>query len=335
MKQRLAALSLALILGLVSFFLLKPFFSAILTAIIFSIIFYPIYRFIKHRFEYKSISAFLVCIIIVLLVIIPSGIVINALVIEADSAFRYIRSSPVPMQILEFTQDKLNAIPYTQDLRIDVTSSFSVAAKYSLDYLRTQAASIPTKILFLLISIVLIYYLLKDGKHAIRFCFEVLPLRENQKQKIIQQCTNVTYAVVYGQIITAIIQGIAATVGYYIFGAKAALLFGVLTIFFALIPYFGTAIIWLPLSAYLFMTGFENGLWWKGIGLFLYGLLVISLLDNFIRPKLIGDKGDVHPAIVLLGVIGGIPLFGFVGIFIGPLLLALFITSLTFIQGKY
>jgi len=333
MNKRTSVLLLVLLLGIGCFFIIKPFFIAIMTAIIFSIVFYPIYRWVKSKVKYASLASFLVCLLIFLLVIIPSGLVIHALVLEADSAFRYIRSSDAPVKILEFTQERLNSIPFMENLQLNVASSMTIGAKFIVDFLRAFATSLPTKMLMLFVIAMLVYYLLKDGKKAILFVFEVLPLSKKQKQKLISQCSDVTYAVVYGQIVTAIIQGTIATIGYYIFGVPAPILWGVLTTFFALIPYLGTAIAWLPLSIYLFLSGMNSGIWWQGLGLFLYGLLIVGLIDNIIRPKLIGDKSGMHPAIVLIGVLGGIPLFGFIGLFVGPLILALFLTSLTFIEN--
>jgi predicted PurR-regulated permease PerM len=124
-------------------------------------------------------------------------------------------------------------------------------------------------------------------------------------------------------------QGVAALIGFYIFGVSLPILWGVLTAFFALIPAVGTAIIWVPASLYLVLSGYLTQDYItiaNGIMLFLYGVLIISTIDNILRVKILEAKADVHPLIVIAGMIGGVNLFGVIGLFLGPILLPLLIT---------
>jgi len=139
----------------------------------------------------------------------------------------------------------------------------------------------------------------------------------------------VTFAVFYGNIFVAIIQGILGGVGFFVLGVESPVLWGFVMILFALIPYFGTAIIWLPAALNLLFKGYlENDASYtaRGIILIVYGILVISSIDNILKPRLIGSKAQVHPVLVLLGVLGGLSLFGFIGLILGPVMLALLMT---------
>lgn len=127
----------------------------------------------------------------------------------------------------------------------------------------------------------------------------------------------------------ALVQGIIGAIGFYIFDVPFPILSGMLIAFFALIPLIGTSIIWVPASFYLMVNGyFSQNYWilWKGIGLLLYGIFIIATIDNILLAKIVTVKTNVSPIIVILGVIGGISLFGIVGIFIGPILLPLLLT---------
>ena len=178
--------------------------------------------------------------------------------------------------------------------------------------------AIPSKILFVFVTLFLFYYLLKDGDRIINLIFTIFSVSRVQKKKLITEFRNVTYGVVYGQVITAIFQGCVATIGYVIFDVKLPFLVGFITIFFAFLPMLGTAIVWLPISVFFLAQG--NYL--QGFGLLIYGIFIISLVDNFIRPKLISGKTKMHPALVLLGVVSGLQAFGILGLFIGPLFIA-------------
>ena len=164
-------------------------------------------------------------------------------------------------------------------------------------------------------------------------------MKIKHKRKVLKRLDDVMFAVVYGNLTVAVIQGFVALIGYFIFGVKNPILWGVLTVIGALIPFFGTATIWVPLSFFIFISGVlqnEIGLIWKSIGLFLYGTLLIATVDNFIKPYIIGDKANVHPLVILLGVFGGLALVGPIGLVVGPIILALFLTSLTiYLEERY
>jgi predicted PurR-regulated permease PerM len=110
------------------------------------------------------------------------------------------------------------------------------------------------------------------------------------------------------------------------FGIPTPLLWAVVTVFAALIPFIGAASVWLPAGLYLVFTGSQTSGWWLGIGMLIYGAVVVSMIDNLIRPYLVSDAAKVHPAIVIVGAFGGALSIGFLGIFLGPLCLVLFVT---------
>ena len=148
--------------------------------------------------------------------------------------------------------------------------------------------------------------------------FRIFSVSKVQRLKLVGQFHALVYGVVYGQIITAIFQSLVATIGYIIFGVNLPFLVGFITIFFAFLPLFGTALVWFPISLFFIL----QGAYVQGFGLLLYGIFVVGVVDNLIRPKLISGKTKMHPALVLLGVVSGLKAFGILGLFIGPLFIA-------------
>jgi predicted PurR-regulated permease PerM len=139
----------------------------------------------------------------------------------------------------------------------------------------------------------------------------------------------ITSATIYGQIMLSLVQGALGGLGFLIFGVSSPILWGLVMAIFAFLPVIGTAFIWVPAGLILLVNGLlshSNSLLWRGIGLLLYGALIVSTVDNLLRPRIVGRKAHMHPVLVLLGVLGGLQAFGFLGFVIGPLILALLMT---------
>jgi predicted PurR-regulated permease PerM len=170
------------------------------------------------------------------------------------------------------------------------------------------------------------YFLFKDWEIIIQKIVGWLPIRKKTIKTLMDQFEKVTYAVVFAELFVALAQGVVAVIGFYISSVPLPIFWGVLTAFFALIPAVGTAVIWVPASFYLVLSGYLTQDYItisKGLGLFVYGVLIISTIDNILRVKIIQAKANVHPLIVITGVIGGVNLFGVIGLFLGPILLSL------------
>lgn len=325
---------------LLGFFIAKPFLPALFTGAIVAYLSYPLYLKISAKIKNKNVASFIVAAIIVLLLTIPFISIIGIVSKEAYDTYT------------SLSQQKLG----TNFMRIacadesfwvcrSIKSFVGFLPKDNLDYylqvtiekitgfiiknVSGVLASIPSFLLSFFVMIFVVYYLLKDGDGIAKRIKNILPLKESHKQHVFDRFHHITYAMFYGNITIAIIQGILGSIGFMIFGVPSPILWGFVMVLFALIPYFGTAIVWLPAALNLIFSGYlqsDNSLTTRGIFLIAYGVIVISSIDNILKPKLIGTKANVHPVLVLIGVLGGLNLFGFVGIFLGPMMLALLMT---------
>jgi len=197
------------------------------------------------------------------------------------------------------------------------------------DKIKQFIFSIPLMIAKIFLAFVLAYYILKDWENLLKQIVYIIPLRTKTTNRLAKEFGSVTYTVVYAQLFVAIIQGAVATIGFYIFGVPFPVILGILTAFCTLIPTAGTAIIWIPASLYLILSGYySNNSWilYKGIGLLIYSFFIINLIDNLLFAKLVHEKAKVSQISIIVGVIGGAVMFGIMGIFIGPILLPLLIT---------
>ena len=176
------------------------------------------------------------------------------------------------------------------------------------------------------------FYFLKDGKQLFHKIVPYLGTEKVQYTHILTRLKEIINGVVYGYLLVALIQGALGALGFFIFGISSPLLWGLVMAILSLIPFVGTGVVWVPASVFILLDGMfsdSNWLIFKGIALFIYGLVFIASSDNILRPKLMGDKAKIHPAIVMLGIFGGVFVLGPLGVILGPLIL-----SLTFVVVK-
>ena len=143
-------------------------------------------------------------------------------------------------------------------------------------------------------------------------------------KQVFKRFDELSRGMVMGQIVVGVIQGVLAWIAFVILGVPSPVLWAFLTGIISIIPLLGAALVWFPIAVYLFSTGYLIGEAWKGVALFLFGVLVISTIDNVLKPKIIGERAKIHPLVILFGILGGIQLMGLPGILMGPLILTLF-----------
>ncbi|MBW2963506.1 AI-2E family transporter, partial [Candidatus Woesearchaeota archaeon] len=196
---------------------------------------------------------------------------------------------------------------------------------------------IPKLVIELFISFFVVFYLLKDGDLFVKKLKQIFKLHEREHKTIHTRLKDVMHAVVYGNIIVALIQGAVGGLSFWFFGVSSPLLWGVIMAVLSFAPYVGTAMIWIPASLFFVFDGVSNNetlLVWKGIGIALVNLVAGGVADNILKPKIIGRRSSVHPALILIGIFGGISLLGVAGFIIGPVVLALTATLIDLYISK-
>jgi predicted PurR-regulated permease PerM len=290
------------------FLLIKPFISIILGSVVLSYAFYPLHKRVARKIRRPGVSAGVTTILIFLIILIPLIFVLNLLTIESISTYQTLKNQDVTGLVTSFVD---------KDLSIQLKE---VVDKVLLFFVETSSKivlSIPQIVLNFFLLFFLMFYLLKDGKKVAEIIRSHFPSKN--KQVIFDQFDKLTKALIYGTILIAIIQGVLGGIGFLIFDISSPILWGTAMAIASFVPMIGTAIIWLPAGIFKLIQG--NII--SGVGILLFGFFIISTVDNLVRPYFVSSRAKVHPAIVFLGVLGGLQLFGFTGIIIGPLFLAL------------
>ena len=334
---------LVLLIIFLAYLIIKPFITLILTSCILAYIFYPIYNKLKKIIKHETTSAFLVSILMLIIVFTASFFILINIQNEAVSFYSTTRNIMAEKNITigctnvsnNFICKSINLLQgseVTKNLNLqNILGNFtnSIISKITQFLL-----SIPVIALHFVIIIFIMFYLFKDGDKLIKYVKNIINLEKNKKDKLIAKIKKVTDSIIFGNIIVALIQGTLGAIGFWILGLSSPILWGLIMALFSLIPFIGTAVVWVPGSIILIFLELDETGWIKGMILFLYGFLIIGGIDSLLKPILIGDQSKIHPIIILIGVLGGLTLFGAIGIIVGPLILGIGVTIIESIKGE-
>lgn len=315
--------------------LLLPFFGAVMWAVALAMLFYPLNRRIgKHLGNRRSIAALLTVLIVLFLVILPTTFIVAVLVQDVVELSARLRSGELNLgrmfeQILAAAPSgvtRLLARVGLGDMAAVQDKVQGMAGQVS-QIAATRALAVGQNTFAFLVSfgvmLYLTFFMLRDGAALSKTVREAMPLARSQSHYLLNKFTTVTRATIKGNVIVASVQGALGGIAFSILGVQGALLWGVLMALLSLVPAVGGAIIWVPVALYLLATGSII----KALVLTAYCVLVVGLVDNILRPILVGKETKMPDYVVLLSTLGGIALFGINGFVIGPVIAALFMTS--------
>ena len=312
--------------------MLLPFYGAVLWATIIAILFAPLHRrLLVEMGQRRNLAALATLLIVVVVVIAPLTLIAGLVVEETATVYQRIRSGE--LNFGRYFQQILDALPPwvtglldrfgLTDLR-DVQERVSAGLVRSSQFIATQVIAIGQNtfdfIISLFIMLYLLFFFVRDGDTLARRMTDAIPLRREQQHALFEKFAVVVRATVKGNIVIAVLQGFLGGVIFWFLGIHAAVLWGALMAVLSLLPAVGAGLVWLPVAIYFLATGAI----WQGVLLIAYGVLVIGLVDNVVRPILVGQDTKMPDYVVLVATLGGIASFGINGFVIGPLIAAMF-----------
>jgi predicted PurR-regulated permease PerM len=306
--------------------MLRPFIEVLMWAAVLVVAFYPIHRRLVARTKRPGTSALLSCLLVVVTILLPVTLITIALVHEfsgfADNLKANVSAlldpnSPVTGRFLKWLEQYVNVEPLRQqDFLAERLKGMSGAiAGRTLGFVGGVVGAV-IEIFFVIFTM---YYLFRDGNRIVGALPDVLPLEREQSEKILARTREVISASLYGVLVIASIQGALGGLAFWALGLPSPLVWAVVMILLSMIPMAGAFIVWGPAAIFLAVSGF----WVKAIILTVWGTLVIGTIDNFLRPKLVGEKTKLHELFIFFSVLGGLKVFGILGIVLGPVVLAI------------
>ena len=343
-QQAFAVCFLAILLVLVyqvyTFF--RPFLMPILWAMILAHLMFPVHdRFAKLLRGKETLSASLMTLAIMLTVVLPVVMLSIVLVNEAIDAQKAlaawieaggIKRLPELIAGLPLVGDILNRAGVSQtNIEEKLASSAATLKTFVVQQGAVLAMNLLELVLDFLIMIIVLFFLLKDGRTVVKALHRITPLQPSHKNRIFARVDRTVRAVVKGIVITAVVQGLLAGLAYGVLGVPFAILLTAMTAVLAPFPIGGAALVWLPVALYLFWIGPA----WTGVAMIVWGAVVVSMVDNFLKPILIGQGAELPLALLLFSLLGGLMAYGLIGLFIGPVILGLLLTMLEIYEQDY
>ncbi|MBF0104923.1 MAG: AI-2E family transporter [Deltaproteobacteria bacterium] len=339
-KKTLVIFLVVLLVGFV--YVMRPFLTPMILAAIITVLFFPVYKKIKQKTGGRaSLSAFVTTLLVFLIIILPTiwlaAILINELYnivgsLDLKQTFRDLFSAHYYVIYIEPWVQKIEARFHTKIELLSVATNFGKqVATYIYSYSPSVLLGTANFIINFFITMVGTYFLFVEGPGLLKLFFDISPLRETHEMRLSKRVKDTVDASVYGYLVTGLVQGVIGGALFAYVGVGAFVILGTLTFFMSMVPVIGAAGVWAPVCIWLFLAGKTL----EGVIILVGGAVVISGIDNFIKPFVIKGRAKIHPLLIFFSLFGGIQLFGPLGILFGPVITALLIASIKIYREEY
>jgi predicted PurR-regulated permease PerM len=330
--QNFFFLGLVLLVSAAFLYLISGYFQPIFWAAILGVLFLPVQRALERRLrDRRSLAAVLTVILIFFTVLVPSLLVTSAVVNEATQLYQRIQSGEIdPGAALRWLQGWMPGLTsWAEGVGIDVgqwpqkVSEIAVkASQYIGGMALTAGQNVANFMIKFLIMLYLLFFILRDGDEMMEKIIAALPFGDDRERELFGKFAEVSRATLKGTLVIGIIQGTLGGIMFGVLGMQGAVFWGVVMVFLSILPLVGASLVWIPAVIFLVVSGAFG----KALAMALFGGVVIGLLDNVLRPILIGRDTKMPDYLILLSTLGGLSIFGISGFVIGPIIAALFLS---------
>jgi predicted PurR-regulated permease PerM len=320
--RRIFVGTLLLLLAMLAFLVIRPILLSIVGGLLLAYILSPLHTRLLKVVRWPTLAASLMCVIVGAIIIVPLWFLTPIMVQQIFEIFNV-------TQNIDFTKvvsdlfPKLNQALQTELATIIIKFIGSITST-SIQFFVGFVQNLPELLLNLAVVLFVFFFTLRDKKIIAEFVSGISPFKKDKEAALVKQFKETTSSIIYGYVLVGIIQGVALGVGLLIFGVPRALTLTIVGVFASMIPMAGPWLVWLPIAAYLLISGSVNAT----LAFTAYNIFFVSAIDNILRPYIVARKTGTSSALVLIGMIGGLFVFGFLGIILGPLIIAYLILFL-------
>ncbi len=318
---------LMILVGMVVFSLFQPFFTAIIAAAILAALFQVPHQWLLRKTgERPAIASLLSCLLIIFVIIAPVFLIITAVVNEANGLYQSFGQEKTMSQVVSQISHTVERIPFLERMIGDSLSQEAILQNIRgwsgnfLDIFQAAYRGVSQFVFWVFILFFTLYYFFIDGAQGLRYLMKISPLRDEHDALLVKKFVSMTRATMKGTLVIGAIQSMIGGILFFAVGVQSPVVWATLMFFFSIIPMIGTAAVWFPMGIILLLLG--N--FWQGAFVLGIGFGVISVIDNVLKPKLVGKDTQMHPLIVFFSTLGGISLFGLSGFILGPIVMSLF-----------
>ena len=322
------------------FVIFRPFLSPVITAVVIAVVFFPVQARMLKLVRYPTLAALLSTLLVILIIAVPAVLIGIAIKKEVSDLYALLdqkstESGGMSLYLTELIERPVRWLGQHVDMgEFDARKELLGRLQQIGPALLGEAGIVAGKIGRFAVNAVItfftLFFLFREGRSMRRRAAVILPLSHEQTNKLIDGIGDTIVATVYGGLVVAAVQGTLVGLALWVLDIPSPVLWGVIATVFALIPVVGTATVWVPASLFLILGGH----WVQGLILVGWGSLVVGTIDNIIRPYLISGQVRMHTLLIFFACFGGVTVFGFLGLFIGPVVLAITVTLLRMVRDE-
>lgn len=310
------------IVGLIVAMMWWPFWQVLALAGIVAVLFLPVYEKINFELKSPNWAATLSILLILLIIVLPLWLIGQLLFNELVDLYEKFRLGHLSFsQVAAYKNFSPEVQRFLSSMGNDMSALFSKFTSSAYAFVQQMVSNLVTFFMSLFILSFTVFFFLRDSKTLKELFVKLSPLPTNYERELVAKIEGAISGVIKGTFLIALLQGIVGVIGFLIFGLPQPLLWAAATVIASMVPTVGTALVIIPAIIYLFFTGHTP----QAIGMIIWGVLVVGLVDNFVSPRLIGKNLKMHPVLALLSILGGVQLFGFLGFLFGPIIMAVLI----------
>jgi predicted PurR-regulated permease PerM len=302
---------------------------SIITAIIFAFVMTPLYNKLSKKIKSRNLNATIITVILIIIITIPAIFLTPVLLKQSIAIFLESQKINLIKPLQDIFPSLFMSDVFASEIASIIHSFITKITNGTMNMITNFIFNFPTLFLQSLVMLFTFFFVLRDNDKFVSYIQSILPFPKKTEEKLFKSSKDITFSVLYGQIIIGIMQGLFAGVSFFIFGVENALFLTVLACIMGIFPIIGTSIVWIPVAIYLFV----EGQFWPAIGVISFGTIA-SIVENGVKPMIIAKRTNVNSAIILLGMIGGVFLFGALGFILGPLILSYLLIILEIYRDK-
>lgn len=327
--KKVATTLILAVLIVLSFFLLKSLLLSIIGGFILAFIFSPLYNLLHKGIKSKNLSAAIICILLLTAIILPLWFFTPYLIDESINLYRASQTLDIVTPLKSLFPSLFASDEFSQEIGSTIQSFITNLTNSLMNYLSQIILEFPTLLLKLFVVFFIFFYTLRDKDYLLNYIKSLLPFSKETEKKLLDSTRDITFSVLYGQVLIGIIQGVILGIGFFIFGVSNAFLLTIVAIIAGILPIVGPMFVGIPVAVFLLIQG--NSV--SAIGILIFAS-VSSLSDHFFRPLFVSKRTQLHSALILTGMLGGFLFVGLLGFIIGPLILAYLIIIIETYRNK-
>lgn len=316
--------SVIILLGL-SIFVVWPILYPVIIGLLFAYLLNPIYKKMLTKIKSKNLCAFLIVFVIIVVVAIPIWFLIPIMIKQAFNIYLYIQKIDI-LKLITTLFPSLANTQFSTDIVLSINKLIVSTANKFFNNFSQFLFNLPLFFLKITVCLFVLFFSLRDEEQIKNFIKNISPFPPTIEKEFFKNFNDITKAVLYGFIVIGTLQGLLTGLGLFIFRVPQTIFLTFIAIIAGIIPVIGAWIVWIPASIYLFMIGKIS----YGIGLFLYGAIVVSWVDNLLRPYFVSRRSNISTALIFVGMSGGLITLGLIGLIIGPLVLSYLLVLLNY-----